>query len=122
VGTLLSHVFALSALIQHLRGSPGWVVVLAPSGGPEHALQSALTACKPPDASMGGRTLLLPEGGRVTVAGSSGVVAGEGFQLMMVNFDDALSPRDEIALHGWRQQARCLLTVDQNGEVRIGRR
>lgn len=121
--TVSSHISALSALIDHVRQSRDWVVVVAPSGGAERMLQSALTAVKPADATMGGRTLLLPGGGRVTVSGDTSGVAGDDFLVMIVGYDGELTPRDEIALHAWRQQARGTISIgEQPGELRIVRK
>lgn len=123
VVTASSHIAALSALVKHLREVPEWVVVVAPPGGPETRLQEALTAVRPSDASMWGRTLMLASGGRVTVTGASRDVAGEGFLVMTLGYEGQLTPRDEIALHGWRQNALGTVAMgDQPGELRISRK
>lgn len=120
--TVSSHISAIRAAVEHARQSGDWIVIVAPSGGPETALQEALTAVRPPDASMGGRTLLMPGGGRVTVTGGSCDVAGDGYLVMTLGYDTKLTPRDEIALHGWRQNAIGVVTMGQPGELRIIRR
>ena len=121
--TVSSHIPALCALVDHVRYNSDWVVVVAPSGGPETILQEALTAVRPPDAVMGGRTLLMPGGGRLTVTGGSCNVAGDDFLVMMLGYDGNLTPRDEIVLHGWRQNALGVVTMDeQPGELRITQR
>jgi hypothetical protein len=116
-----SYTFALSALLDHIRETGEWVVVaVADVGGLPVALQKALTAIRPPDAEVGGRTLLLPEGGRLTVTSGSHLVTGEGFQVMFLGYDGHLTPRDEIALHSWRQKADATITLGERaGELRI---
>jgi hypothetical protein len=123
VVTVSSHISALRALVEHVRHNSDWIVVVAPSGGAETALQEALTAVRPHDASMGGRTLLMPGGGRVTVTGGAGEVAGDNYLVMTLGYDTKLTPRDEIALHGWRQNAVGTVTMgEQPGELRITRK
>jgi len=71
---------------------------------------------------LGGTTLLLPEGGRVSVVGGSHSIAGEGFLVMFLGYDGELTPRDEIAFHSWRQRAIGTLTLsDRSGELRVNR-
>ena len=120
--TVSSHISAIRAAVEHTRHNRDWIGIVAPSGGPETALQEALTAVRPHDASMGGRTLLMPGGGRVTVTGGSCDVAGAGYLVMTLGYDTKLSPRDEIALHGWRQNAVGVVTMGQPGELRIIRK
>jgi hypothetical protein len=123
VVTVSSHIPALRAVVEHARQNDDWIVIVAPSGGPETALQEALTAVRPHDASMGGRTLLMPGGGRVTVTGGSRDVAGDDYLVMTLGYDSKLTPRDEIALHGWRQNAAGMVTMgEQPGQLRIIRK
>lgn len=121
--TVSSHLSALCAVVGHVRHKPDWVVVVTPSGGPETRLQEALTAIRPHDAVMGGRTLMMPGGGRVTVTGGSCNVAGDGFLMMMLGHTGELTPRDEIALHGWRQKAAGMITTGgQPGDLKVSRK
>lgn len=123
VVTVSSHISAVRAAVEHARQNGSWIVIVAPSGGPETTLQETLTAVRPPDAAMGGRTLLIPGGGRVTVTGGSCGVAGEGYFMMTLGYDTKLTPREEIALHGWRQNAAGMATMGaQPGELRIIRK
>ena len=121
VQTPSSYTFALCALLAHVRETGEWVVVVVTDAGDlSTALQKALTAIRPADAEVGGRTLLLPEGGRLTVTSGSHLVSGEGFQVMFLGYDWRLTPRDEIALHGWRQKASATITLGERaGELRI---
>jgi len=121
--TASSQISALSALVEHVRHNPDWVVIVAPPGGGAQELQKALTVVRPPDAAMGGRTLLMPSGGRVTVCGLSHPVDGEGYLVLTMGFDRELSPRNEIALHVWRQKSKgTVLVGEQPGELRIIRK
>lgn len=121
VQTPSSYTFALCAVLDHVRETGEWVVaVVADTGDLSTALQKVLTAIRPADAELGGRTLLLPEGGRLTVTSGSHLVSGEGFQVMFLGYDGRLTPRDEIALHGWRQKATATITLGERaGELRI---
>jgi hypothetical protein len=118
--TVSSHIDALNAVVAHARQSDDWIVVVAPDGKDAENLQKALTVVRAAGASMGGRTLMFPSGGRVTVARASQTVAGSGFHVMFLGFDSELSPRDVIALQSWRQQSAGSAALSERpGEIRI---
>lgn len=96
---------ALSALVRRVRESHEWVVVIVPPGDAGDPFQRVLTTITPPDGHMGGRTLMLPGGGRVTVTEVLTDVAGDGYLIMFLGFDQALQRSVEIALHYWRNKA-----------------
>jgi len=122
----LMHTFALRAALDHARQTGEWIVVVTPApvpGASESVAESVLRTLavhRGADCEMGGRTLLLPEGGRVTVAHGEQMVAGDGFRVMFVGFDGSVRPSDEIALHTWRQAAKGTLGLGERpGEVTL---
>ncbi len=106
-------VAALCAAVAHARETEDWVVVVA-RGGPSgsQGLLQALAAGVPAGTAMGGRTALLPEGGRVTVAAGSEPVEGSGFRVMFLGYGTAADAREELMLHTWRQAAEGVLVAD----------
>lgn len=117
------YISALCAVCDHVRETGEWIVIVAPGDkGFSTSLQKALVAIKTPDMELGGTTLLLPEGGRVSIVDGFHSVAGEDFLVMFLGYDDALSPRDELRLHTWRHNAKGTVTLgDRPGELRINR-
>lgn len=116
-----SHVAALCAAIAHAQRTQDWVVVVArrdPSG--PWSLPQALAASVPEGGLMCGRTALLPEGGRVTVAEGSEPVSGSGFKVMFLGYEMASGAQEELMLHSWRQAAEGVLTDGEHpGRLRV---
>lgn len=120
VSPVSRHIPVLRAVVEHIQSHPDWIVLVTPEDKVEKAVQAALTAVRPANSSMGGRTLLCPDGGRVTVTVGDGGVHGDGFFVMFLGFDAELSPRDQIALHKWRHEATGTVTRgEQPGELKI---
>jgi len=119
--TLVSnHIPVLQAALEHVQKTKDWVVVVTPESKTEKSVQAALTAIRPSGASMGGRTLLCPGGGRVTVTGGDNGVHGKGFYVMFLGFDSELTPRDQILLHTWRQSASGVVVQGEKpGELKV---
>jgi hypothetical protein len=125
------HTFALRAVIQHVRDTGDWIVVVTPGAEddvgallgtphPSGTLLRVLATHVGPGAVMAGRTALFPEGGRVTVVRGSQEVAGTGYRVMFLGFDGNLVPSDEIALHSWRQNAVGTVGLGERpGELRV---
>ena len=116
-----NHIPVLQAALKHVRATSNWIVVVTPPESKiEQGVQAALTAIRPSDSSMGGRTLLCSGGGRVTVTGGNTGVHGQGFYVMFLGFDSELTPRDQISLHSWRQNARgVVIEGEKPGELRV---
>ena len=117
------YISALCAICDHVRETGDWIVVVAPEDdGFSASLQRALLAVRTPDTDLGGRTLLFPEGGRMSIVNGSHKVHGEGFLVMFLGYDVQLTPRDEIRLHTWRHHSIGTVTLgDRPGELRINR-
>jgi hypothetical protein len=124
------HTFALRAVIRHVRDTGEWVVVVAKGADDDAVLPSrddcarellrVLAAHGAPGSEMAGRTLIFPEGGRVTVARGSHPVAGTGYRVMFLGFEGHLDPSEEIALHTWRQGAEGTIGLGERpGDLRI---
>ena len=117
---LSNHIPVLQAVLEHVRATKDWVVVVTPEDKTESRVQAALTAIRPSSASMGGRTLLCPDGGRLTIAGGDSDVQGRGFLVMFMGFESELTPRDQIALHTWRQNASgTVVQGEKPGELKV---
>lgn len=118
--TPTSDLFALQTVISHVRRSGDWIVVVAPtSRNRASELGKLLVGLAPPEAEVGGRTVLFPEGGRVTVVGGSQALHGDDFRVLFLGFDGQLLPADEIAMHAWRSAATEVVTLGSHaGELR----
>ena len=112
-----NQIAALRAVVEHIRSAQDWVVVLG-----TRALERALIAVRPPGASMAGRTLLMPSGGRVTVLSVAAPFNAKGFLLMEAGLRTKMMPSVEIALHLWRQQADGTVMLDGSNALRIKRK
>lgn len=121
MGDLINDLFALQAAIAHAGRTREWIVVVVPTAdGVSGRVAQTLVTLLPPEASICGRTALLPGGGRVTVIGGSQPLHGDGFRVMFLGFDGKLMPADEIAVHAWTQAARGVVTLgDHAGELRV---
>lgn len=115
------YVFALRAAIQHVRDTGEWLVIVAPeTNGRASSLLRQLAALLPRGATMGGRTVLFPEGGRLSVVQGSHGVVGTGYRVMFLGYEGELDPSDEIARHGWRQNAGGTAIIGgRPGELQI---
>jgi hypothetical protein len=118
---LTANIFAIQAAIAEARRSRAWIVVVTPT---DEELASTLgrmfVTLLPPDASLGGRTAVLPNGGRVTIVAGSEPLHGDGFRVMFLGFEGKLLPADEIAMHAWREAAKGTVTLgEQPGEVTV---
>lgn len=115
-----NHIPVLQAAVEHAQKTKDWIVVVTPGNKTEKSVQAALTAIRPSNASMGGRTLLCSEGGRVTVTGGDAGVQGDGYYVMFLGFDSELTPRDQIMLHSWRQNASGVVVQGEKpGELKV---
>ena len=123
------HTFALRAAVQHVRDTGEWLVIVAPGRdeglvGSGESLASRLlrelAVHIPRGAVMGGRTVIFPEGGRLSVVQGPHNVAGTGYRVMFLGYERTLEPSEEIARHGWRHNAAGTVTVGERlGELRV---
>lgn len=119
MGFDITHMITFGHLLDHARRTHEWVVVVA-SESCASVLLRMLPGLAPTGSSVAGRTVLLPGGGRLTLCNPSQEVDGEGYRLTLLGFDGTLLPREEIALHSWRKQAKGTLSLgDRPGELKI---
>jgi len=117
-----SYVPAISSLAKYAQDTHEWVVIIVPNDESARGLQKALTVAAPPGATLGGRTLLLPSGGRLTVSTHLHEVAAPGYLVMPLGFDVKMDPKDEIALHAWHQQSVGVITLGNHpGDFGVAR-
>jgi hypothetical protein len=108
---------SLRAAETHARCTTSWVVVVAPDKLASRLARLLVGTC-PADARVAGSTVLLPGGGRVTAVNPLTVLQGTGFFLMLLGFEEALLPSDEIAMHRWTRSASGIVTLGgSRGEV-----
>jgi|GEM_PF-5496913 len=110
----------LGRMIEHARRTREWLVVVAPERS-FRGLLRVLPGIAPAESRVLGCTVLLSDGGRVTLTETSRPVHGDGYRVAFLGVDGAGTPREEIAMHAWREAARGTLSLgDRPGELRIG--
>ena len=103
---------AVIAKAATFAGSAGWVVVVCPDRG-EHirAFEHHGAALGPAGSSFAGRTILLREGGKVSVVPASVspfIPPDTPFDVLFFGWEDDLSS-DARRMQGWREHAARVL-------------
>ena len=119
MGLEVAHMFTLGHVLDHVRRTREWVVIVAASSCAS-ALARVLPGMLPPGAHVAGRTVMLLGGGRLTIVEASHAVSGSGYRVMFLGFDGDLTPRDEIALYSWREASEGTVGLGERpGDLRI---
>lgn len=109
--------FFAQHLLNHCLRSGDWLLVVVPSSGKAGGvlLTHLLNLISP--AIPGGRTILLPNGGRITVLSVLDPMKPQPTcRLLFYGFEGSLLPGDEIAVHNWRQRTETV-TLDGKGNL-----
>jgi hypothetical protein len=111
----------IQAAVEHARSSQSWVVIVAPTNSTSgQGLRSYGLGLLPQDAEIIGTSVILPGGGKVTLAETAYKPVEGKFDLMFLGFEKSKDPRDEIGLAHWRLRASRTLTLGSKpGEVII---
>jgi hypothetical protein len=112
----------LDGALEHARRDGEWVVVVVASAEGARTATNVLSTLGGDGDHLCGRTLVLEEGGRVTVVPASSHVHGDEYLVLLVGFEGNLLPSEEIALHAWKSSAKAVLTLDLGlGEMQVVR-
>lgn len=102
----------LQTILEHARQNTCWIVVVVDDGAEGLELLYLLHALVSNEASHAGRTVLLPDGGRVTVASLSSGVDATGFHLVFLT--DSNSVFNDIHGAEWQSKAASVLRVGEH--------
>jgi hypothetical protein len=108
---------SLKAVVEHCVRDPKWIVLVTPSDGDlANRLFQLLQGLVPTGTQTGGRTVLLPGRGRISICRVTQKVEGTGYTAMLFGWSrQGLLPSDEIALHEWRNVGIKLASFDETG-------
>jgi hypothetical protein len=109
---------SLKAVVEHCVRNPQWLVLVTPSDG-DLAVRmfQLLQGLVPAGSEVGGRTILLPGRGRISVVRVTQRIEAPGYTAMLFGFAArGQLPGDEIALHEWRNAGVKLVSFDEAGK------
>lgn len=112
---------SLKALVEHCLRHPQWIVLVTPSEGETaNRVFQLLQGLVPAGSEVGGRTVLLPGRGRLSVVRVSQKISGSGYSVMLFGFKPPLLPSDEIHMHEWRSGGGKIVSFDETGKGLVG--
>lgn len=108
---------ALQGALSQALTSQRWVVVVYPKAKEAEAARRDLTALVPDGSSGGGRTTLLPGGGRISIVAANDPPFEPGADLVVAFHGwGAASSKEYEGMNAWRQRSSSVL----RGEVAGG--
>ena len=121
--TQIKSVSSLRLAVDHAVREGVWVAVVVPLKQAASELRSFLPAMLPTGSKGGGRTALLPGGGRVSIAASDEPVFvpdGTPLTIMLVGWGAGVE-KDFRKLGAWRNAATNILDIVRTKGVQHGR-
>ena len=119
----------LQRVLDHIDRTGNWIVVVTPANSEcSEELRTTAFAFFPPGSVHVGRTSILPNGGRLTVAdlthlldvsSATHEVLGSGFDLVFMGWESVrLNSKEEVLRHQWKAKAGRVLSVgERDGEM-----
>jgi hypothetical protein len=118
MGKSIHRIVLLQTVFAHVKANPRWIVVVVGEEQGAVAMLNLLHALAPADAEHAGRTLLFPNGARVTVTSLLREIDSQDYDVLFAEPPSEIAVAQVVNSPKWHSRAKSVLSMsEREGEL-----